>query len=147
MAPSAIALLLLAVTLEDAEDEAERVQVQIDADALAEDITMSWAANMLELRLGEDGVDDEVLPTITIGATEAELANAPDAQGLRILGRKQLAGHLRVDVLESQVRNKAECGCLFCALTFGVRHRLPTAGRHLRHGEQRGPCATESCRH
>ena len=31
----------------------------------------AWAAEMSEVRLGEDGVEDEILPTIPVGAEEA----------------------------------------------------------------------------
>ena len=62
----------------------------------------AWAAEMSEVRLGENGVDDEILPTISVGAEEATLMDAPDANGMALLRRQQTAG-ARVDVLENQL--------------------------------------------
>ena len=62
----------------------------------------AWAAEMSEVRLGENGVEDEILPTIPVGAEEATLMDAPDAKGMGLLRRQQVAG-ARVDVLENQL--------------------------------------------
>ena len=90
--------------LEAAEDEAtnelQKVEVQPDG-ALAE-LEHGWAASLQELTLGEDGVDDERLPTISVGGDAAELPEA-SANAVAILRRKQLTGGLRVEVLENQV--------------------------------------------
>ena len=89
--------------LEEAEAE-ERGVMSTTAFALGGESMLDglWAAAMAEVRLGEDGVEDEVLPVITVRATEAELQEAPGAQGMEVLRRKQFAG-LRIDVLESQL--------------------------------------------
>ena len=64
---------------------------------------LAWAAGMTELRLGEDGVEDEILPTIAWGADAATLMDAPSAKAIAVMGRKQIAGHLQVEVLENQL--------------------------------------------
>jgi len=83
------------------------VRVELDASGGFElsddDGAMAWAQALRELRLGEDGVEDEILPSIAVGAAEATLMDAPDARAIAKLGRKQLAGHLKVEVLESQL--------------------------------------------
>ena len=45
-----------------------------------------------QVRLGEDGVEDEVLPYIAVGATEATLMDAPAPNDLARLRRQQIAG-------------------------------------------------------
>ena len=95
--------------LEAAEDEelasmgATRAAINAEGSVI-DDADVTWAGAMTELTLGADGVDDERLPTIAVGATEAELPEASN-NALAVLSRKQkMAGSgLRVDVLESQL--------------------------------------------
>ena len=90
--------------LETAEDEAalfEQAVIGADGSPLPSN-DLAWADGMRELVLGDDGVDDEVLPTVPVGATQAELLEAtPNA--FAALRRKQLSGGLTVEVLESQL--------------------------------------------
>lgn len=100
--------------LETAEEEAEleqaRARIFIGADGATrsgsdeeeEYQATAWAANMHKLVMGDEGVDDEVLPTIPVGAMEAELLDAT-TNAFAALKRKQLAGGLIVEVLESQI--------------------------------------------
>lgn len=91
--------------LAQAEDE-ELNRVQLSSAfrvSTSDEDAIAWAAGMLEIRLGEDGVEDEILPTIPVGATQATMMDAPDAKGVSVLGRKQLGQGLKVDVLESQL--------------------------------------------
>ena len=125
-----LALLLVALVsgqertanelLEAAEDEAatadERLRPRRDHiaarvaaafsvahDGRIDDLVSSWADQMSEVRFSEGGVDDEVLPYIPVGATEAELKPAPAAKGMAVLHRKQRFADLQVDVLENQL--------------------------------------------
>jgi hypothetical protein len=64
---------------------------------------MSWAMAMQEVRFSEYGVDDEVLPSIAVGATEAVMMEVPSPQGMEVLRRKLLGGFLQLDVLQNQL--------------------------------------------
>ena len=97
-----------------AEDEAEKeeltdeMRAQITARVAAafgdDDADgTEWASRLTELRFSEGGVDDEVLPYIPVGASEAELKEAPAAKGMAVLSRKQRFAGLKVEVLENQV--------------------------------------------
>ena len=98
--------------LEAAEDEMQRLEVsplgawgeEWGADGGSDDSPIGWGEELRQLVLGEDGVDEEVLPTIVVGASEAELPEA-SVNAVSALRRKQLGKRsgLRVSVLESQI--------------------------------------------
>lgn len=65
--------------------------------------TSEWAADMAALAFARGGVDDEVLPYIPVGATEAELKEAPASKGMAVLHRKTRFAGMLVHVLENQL--------------------------------------------
>ena len=87
------------------EDIAARVAsaFSVAHDGRSDYLMGSWAERLTEVRFSEGGVDDEVLPYIPVGATEAELKDAPAAKGMAVLHRKQRFAALQVDVLENQL--------------------------------------------
>ena len=62
-----------------------------------------WASAMTSVTFAEGGVDDEILPYIQVGASKAELKEAPTAKGMAVLHRKQRYAGLKVEVLENQL--------------------------------------------
>ena len=72
-----------------------------EGDGDGDSAPIGWGEELAQLVLGEDGVDDEVLPTIAVGASEAELP-AASFNAVAALRRKQLSARsgLRVVVLE-----------------------------------------------
>lgn len=68
-----------------------------------DDFGSSWGLDMSQVRFSDAGVDDEVLPYIRVGATEAELKDAPASAGMAVLHRKHRFARLQVDVLENQL--------------------------------------------
>ena len=92
------------LTVEDRREIADRVAAAIGhaGDAL-DGRSGSWASKVASVRFSEGGVDDEVLPYITVGSYEAELKEAPGAKGMAVLHRKQRYAGLRVDILENQL--------------------------------------------
>jgi hypothetical protein len=62
-----------------------------------------WAAVMTGVTFAVGGVDDEILPYIAVGATEADLKEAPGSKGMAVLHRKNRFAGLRVQVLQNQL--------------------------------------------
>ena len=100
--------------LQDAEDEAEAMgrttAFQVDSSGMLADRQIegveeeAWAASMAEVSFSEYGPDGEVLPSLRVGATDAELMEAPSHAGMEILRRKLMApGGMRLEVLQSQL--------------------------------------------
>lgn len=106
--------------LEQAEDEAassmgqvfsrEQIESRVDAAVGHAGSTSpalrdldDWAAVMTGVTFAVGGVDDEILPYIAVGATEADLKEAPGSKGMAVLHRKNRFAGLRIQVLQNQL--------------------------------------------
>ena len=163
MRPSTLSIILYLFARAAAEERPNVFTIGSDGDVSdgSDDDEMfgHWAANMDELVLGEDEVEDERLPTIDVGDDQATLPDA-SPKALAVLRRKQLANMgLVVEVLESQlvvvsgVESKAQsakrraaglgpenalASALACrpingTALFLLAHRLPLPGAPNRH--------------
>lgn len=114
LALAACSQLSIDEQLRTAEDEAEREDLMrqaVGADGTSDELVDrlyddykagEWAAGLREIVLSNEGVDDEVIPSIAVGDTEAELMEAT-VNAFAVLKRKQQASGLIVEVLESQL--------------------------------------------
>ena len=85
----------LLISPERQEEVAERVSAAIDAGGrvlvLNADEIATWADQLTEVQFASDGVDDEILPYIPVGATNAELKEAPMAKGMAVAETTHMA--------------------------------------------------------
>jgi len=91
--------------LEQAEEEWQLEQHVMDSfsGSAAQSLDSSWASGMSSVLLGEDGVEDEVLPYIAVGDVSATLMDGLDGASLFQSLGPQLRSGGRLDVLENQL--------------------------------------------
>lgn len=125
-----------------------------DRAATADDT--EWAAGMQRVRMGEDGVDGEVLPYITAGASEAHLLKDPsesDMQALRHLTWHVLSNQVvlvsgipgelvprlpkgdanKLAATRNELASELACTDVFGTAIFMLVARQPVAGQHDLH--------------